>query len=90
MQGVRSDGTWADGTWADGTWANRTGAVRVSENRHLRKLSFRESLVPETAFPRMEAVGSSVNTASSRSYGAGVAPHDPGSIGPGLGGLPRT
>src|SRR5215208_359443 len=41
-------------------------------------------------FPRMKALGSSVNGTRSRSYEAGVAPHDPGSIGPGLGGFPRS
>src|SRR5918998_3304520 len=37
----------------------------------------------------MKARGSSVNTASSRSYGRGVASHGLGPIGPGLGGFPR-
>src|SRR5919107_343072 len=34
------------------SWCYRTRAVRVSENRHLRKLSFRELNMPETGFTR--------------------------------------
>jgi hypothetical protein len=48
------------------------------------------ALFMPSGFPRIGISGSLVNTASSRSYGAGVAPHDPGSIGPGLGRFPRT
>ena len=39
---------------------------------------------------RSSPLGCSVNNVRGRSYGAGVAPHDPGSIGPGLCGFPRT
>src|SRR5215204_4143669 len=39
----------------------RTGAVRVCENRHLRKLSFREWDLAEARLPRRTLLGSSVN-----------------------------
>src|SRR5918997_2984146 len=45
------------------------------------------SLMP-SGLPRKETLGSSVNNARGRSYGRGVAPHDPGAIGPGLCGFP--
>ena len=38
--------------------------------------------------PVTHILGSSVNNVRGRSYGAGVAPHDPESIGPGPGGFP--
>jgi hypothetical protein len=63
--------------------------LQVSENPVHRKPSFRESHTPEARFPRMEGIGSSVNTASSRSYTGGYGPVEPGPIGPGLGGFPR-
>src|SRR5215210_4208382 len=52
--------------------------------------SFRECDLAEAHFPRMKALGSSVNSASSRSYAGGYGPVGPGPIGPGLGGFPRT
>jgi hypothetical protein len=53
-------------------------------------LGFRESASPDAWFPRMKALGRSVNAASRRFYTGGYGPVGPGPIGLGLGGFPGT
>jgi hypothetical protein len=49
----------------------------------------RRRVFPETGLPEMKALGSSVNSARSRSYEGGYGPVGPGPLGPGLRWFPR-